>query len=67
MLPKSGSCRCLAAAVSAECVPVQVLFNMAPKSYTAACTPTDVATIAASVTPPGVTMPDGVTPPGLVS
>lgn len=46
---------------------MQVLFNMAPVSYTAACTATTTAAIQSSVIPPGVTLPAGSTIPPLVS
>ena len=45
----------------------QVLFNMAPVSYTASCTATTTAAIQSSVIPPGVTLPAGSTIPPLVS
>ncbi len=46
---------------------MQVLFNMAAVSYTAACTATTTAAIQASVIPPGVTLPAGSTIPPLVN
>ncbi|EIE25045.1 hypothetical protein COCSUDRAFT_46570 [Coccomyxa subellipsoidea C-169] len=45
----------------------QVLFNMVPRSYTAACTPTTADTVKQSVIPPGVTTPAGVNPPELMA
>ena len=46
--------------------PWQVLFNMVPRSYTTACTPTTADAVKQSVIPPGVTTPAGVDPPTLV-
>lgn len=45
---------------------LQVLFNMIPRSYTAACTTTTKAAVQQSVIPPGVTMPAGSDIPPLV-
>jgi len=44
----------------------QVLFNIAPVSYTSACTHASAGAVRDSVVPPGITMPDGVDPPALV-
>ncbi|BDA41280.1 probable major extracellular endoglucanase at C-terminar half [Coccomyxa sp. Obi] len=45
----------------------QVLFNMAPQSYTAACSATTVDAVKQSVTPPGITTPAGLNPPLLTT
>ena len=44
----------------------QVLFNIAPVSYTSACTHASISAIRNSVVPPGITVPTHVDPPPLV-
>ncbi|CAL8461996.1 g1527 [Coccomyxa elongata] len=45
----------------------QVLFNLAPQSYTASCSATTIDAVRQSVTPPGITTPAGLDPPQLTS
>ena len=44
----------------------QVLFNIAPVSYTSACTHASNSAVRSSVVPPGITVPTSVEPPPLV-
>ena len=45
---------------------MQVLFNAQPPSYTRSCSTSSPSDIQENVTPPGVSVPGGATPPRLV-
>ena len=47
-------------------VPIQVLLNSSPLSYTEGCTPVTATEVGQSVIPPGTSIPPDATPPAQV-